>query len=114
MRLLDRYTVLDRIGSGGMATIYRATDDRLDRVVCIKLLRTTLIEGSGSNNTSASPVSVVINVAGDATDTTIVKMQGVARQIAEQQVAAQSKGLVGSAVQAVRNEIVRDPAFMRR
>ena len=69
--------------------------------------------GAGNNNT-ASPVSVVINVAGDATDTTIVKMQGVARQIAEQVVAARSKGLVGSAVQAVRNEIVRDPAFMRR
>ena len=54
MRLLDRYTILDRIGSGGMATIYRATDDRLDRVVCIKLLRTTLVEGSGSNNTGGS------------------------------------------------------------
>lgn len=39
-----------------MATIYRATDDRLDRVVCIKLLRTTLIEGSGSNNTSGRAV----------------------------------------------------------
>ncbi len=50
MRLLDRYSILDRIGSGGMATIYRATDDRLDRVVCVKLLRTTLIEGSGSTS----------------------------------------------------------------
>ncbi|HEY8072649.1 MAG TPA: hypothetical protein VIF62_01025, partial [Labilithrix sp.] len=50
MRLIDRYTILDRIGSGGMATIYRATDDRLDRVVCVKLLRTTLVEGSGSTS----------------------------------------------------------------
>lgn len=49
-RLLDRYSILDRIGSGGMATIYRATDDRLDRVVCVKLLRTTLVEGSGSTS----------------------------------------------------------------
>ncbi len=49
-RLLDRYTILDRIGSGGMATIYRASDDRLDRVVCVKLLRTTLVEGSGSTS----------------------------------------------------------------
>src|SRR5882757_1033759 len=48
MRLLDRYNILDRIGSGGMATIYRANDDRLDRVVCIKLLRTTLVEGTGN------------------------------------------------------------------
>jgi eukaryotic-like serine/threonine-protein kinase len=50
MRLLDRYTILDRIGSGGMATIYRAQDERLDRVVCVKLLRTTLVEGSGSTS----------------------------------------------------------------
>jgi eukaryotic-like serine/threonine-protein kinase len=50
VRLLERYTILDRIGSGGMATIYRATDDRLDRVVCVKLLRTTLVEGSGSTS----------------------------------------------------------------
>jgi len=56
MRLLDRYSILDRIGSGGMATIYRATDDRLDRVVCIKLLRTILVEGSGSTNTSGRAV----------------------------------------------------------
>ena len=51
-----RYEVRGRIGSGGMATIYRATDERLDRVVCIKLLRTTLVEGSGSNNTGGRAV----------------------------------------------------------
>lgn len=51
-RLLDRYSILDRIGSGGMATIYRATDERLDRVVCVKLLRTTLVEGTGSTSGS--------------------------------------------------------------
>lgn len=52
MRLLDRYSILDRVGSGGMATIYRATDERLDRVVCVKLLRTTVVEGSGSTSGS--------------------------------------------------------------
>jgi serine/threonine-protein kinase len=46
-RLLDRYTILDRAGRGGMATIYRATDERLDRVVCVKLLRTVVDAGSG-------------------------------------------------------------------
>ena len=52
-RLLDRYSILDRIGSGGMATIYRATDERLDRIVCVKLLRTTLVDGKESTGEKA-------------------------------------------------------------
>jgi serine/threonine protein kinase len=51
-RLLDRYTIIDRIAGGGMATIYRAMDERLDRVVCVKLLRVEL-EGSGSTSGGA-------------------------------------------------------------
>jgi serine/threonine-protein kinase len=47
LNLLERYTIIDHIGGGGMATIYRAHDSRLDRVVCVKLLR-NVIEGSGS------------------------------------------------------------------
>jgi serine/threonine-protein kinase len=47
VNLLERYTIIDHIGGGGMATIYRAHDSRLDRVVCVKLLR-NVIEGSGS------------------------------------------------------------------
>jgi serine/threonine protein kinase len=48
-RLLDRYTILDRVGGGGMASIYRAMDDRLDRVVCVKLLRLELQQADGSS-----------------------------------------------------------------
>ncbi|HEY3819048.1 MAG TPA: serine/threonine-protein kinase [Polyangiaceae bacterium] len=47
LNLLERYTIIDHIGGGGMATIYRAHDSRLDRIVCVKLLR-NVIEGSGS------------------------------------------------------------------
>jgi serine/threonine-protein kinase len=47
LNLLERYEIIDHIGGGGMATIYRAHDSRLDRVVCVKLLR-NVIEGSGS------------------------------------------------------------------
>jgi len=47
LNLLERYSIIDHIGGGGMATIYRAHDSRLDRVVCVKLLR-NIIEGSGS------------------------------------------------------------------
>jgi eukaryotic-like serine/threonine-protein kinase len=35
----DRYQLQDPIGRGGMATIYRARDVRMDRVVAIKVLR---------------------------------------------------------------------------
>jgi serine/threonine protein kinase len=49
LRLLDRYTILDWVGSGGMASIYRATDERLERVVCVKVLRLVL-DGSGSTS----------------------------------------------------------------
>lgn len=34
----DRYEVIDRIGSGGMATVYKATDTVLQRIVALKLL----------------------------------------------------------------------------
>jgi serine/threonine-protein kinase len=47
LRLLDRYTILDRVGSGGMSSIYRARDDRLKRVVCVKLLRLVVEEDAG-------------------------------------------------------------------
>ena len=40
--------------------------------------------------------------------------EGVARQVAEAVVAQRAKGIVGASVQATRNEIVRDPGFMRR
>ncbi|HEX8793433.1 MAG TPA: serine/threonine-protein kinase [Polyangiaceae bacterium] len=49
LNLLDRYTIVDHIGGGGMADIYRAHDSRLDRIVCVKLLR-NVIEGSGSTS----------------------------------------------------------------
>ncbi len=37
--LNDRYNVIDKIGTGGMAVVYKAHDDVLDRDVAIKVLR---------------------------------------------------------------------------
>ncbi len=36
---LGRYTILDELGRGAMATVYTAYDDQLDRKVAIKLIR---------------------------------------------------------------------------
>ncbi len=49
-RLLDRYVIIDRIAGGGMASIYRANDERLERIVCVKLLRLVLEAGSTSGS----------------------------------------------------------------
>jgi serine/threonine protein kinase len=40
----NRYEILEEIGSGGMAIIYKAHDIRLDRIVAIKILRDNLID----------------------------------------------------------------------
>lgn len=43
-QMLGRYRVLDALGRGGMARVYRAYHPRLDRYVAIKVLRSDLVE----------------------------------------------------------------------
>ena len=47
-RVLDgRYQVVERIAVGGMATVYRATDTRLDRVLALKVMHPSLVSDAG-------------------------------------------------------------------
>jgi eukaryotic-like serine/threonine-protein kinase len=47
-RELDgRYLIAERIARGGMATVYRAVDTRLDRTVAIKVMHASLAEDPG-------------------------------------------------------------------
>jgi serine/threonine protein kinase len=41
---LDRYEILEEIGQGGFAIVYRAKDTELDRQVALKELRPSLLE----------------------------------------------------------------------
>ena len=41
--LSGRYEILEKIGSGGMAVVYRGKDRKLDRYVTIKVLREEFI-----------------------------------------------------------------------
>jgi serine/threonine protein kinase len=44
LQQLDRYTVQERIGTGGMARVYRASDNTLDRDVAVKVLHEHLAD----------------------------------------------------------------------
>lgn len=38
LRKIERYEVLDELGHGGMATVYRARDSKLDRLIALKVM----------------------------------------------------------------------------
>jgi serine/threonine protein kinase len=57
MKTLGKYEILDEIGRGGFATVYKARDPNLDQVVAVKVLhggytdRSDIVQLSPQNRT---------------------------------------------------------------
>ena len=49
-RSLDHFTIIDRVGGGGMGTVYRALDESLQRYVAIKVIRRRTIKGGSTDS----------------------------------------------------------------
>ncbi len=65
---VGKYRVLDRIGRGGMGTVYRAHDETLDRDVAIKVLNPELNDPEVVQRFRAEAVTVArLNDPGIAT-----------------------------------------------
>lgn len=55
--LADRYRVESRLGQGGMASVYRASDTRLNRVVVVKVPHAALLVDPGFRKRFAAEVN---------------------------------------------------------
>ena len=51
MFIQERYEIVDKIGSGGMADVYKAKDHKLNRFVAVKVLKSEFREDTACNGT---------------------------------------------------------------
>lgn len=86
--LVDRYRLDALIGTGGMATVYRATDESLGRTVAIKVFRSDVADASDVRRRSSEVrlvaslshpgvVTLFDAVADDATDQAFLVLQHI-------------------------------------
>lgn len=122
--LNDRYRLIEQIGSGGMAVIYRAQDMELGRTVSVKILRPSLVddpeflirfrrEAQSAANLTHPNVVTVHDVGQDGPKTHFMVMEYVAGQDLKRWIRSRGAFDVDAAL-AVVVEVCKGVGFAHR
>lgn len=122
--LNDRYRLIEQIGSGGMAVLYKAQDLELGRMVAVKLLRPSLVsdpdflirfkrEARAAANLSHPNIVTVHDVGQDGPNTHYIVMEYVPGQDLKQLIRAQGAFEVDTAL-AIIVEVCKGVGYAHR
>jgi serine/threonine protein kinase len=122
--LNDRYRLIEQIGSGGMAVLYKAQDLELDRIVAVKVLRPSLVddpefltrfkrEARSAANLSHPNIVTVHDVGQDGPNTHYIVMEYVPGKDLKQLIREQGAFEVDDAL-AVVIEICKGVGYAHR
>jgi len=122
--LNDRYRLIEQIGTGGMAVIYRAQDLELNRIVSVKILRPSLVddpeflirfkrEAQSAANLSHPNIVTVHDVGQDGPKTHYIVMEYVPGQDLKRMIRARGAFDVDAAL-AVIIEVCKGVGYAHR
>jgi eukaryotic-like serine/threonine-protein kinase len=122
--LNNRYRLIEQIGSGGMAVIYKAQDMELGRLVTVKVLRPSLVsdpeflmrfkrEAQAAANLSHPNIVIVYDVGQDGPKTHYIVMEYVPGQDLKKLIRARSSFEVDEAL-AIIIEVCKGVGYAHR
>jgi serine/threonine protein kinase len=122
--LNNRYRLIEQIGSGGMAVIYKAQDMELGRLVTVKVLRPSLVsdpeflmrfkrEAQAAANLSHPNIVIVYDVGQDGPKTHYIVMEYVPGQDLKKLIRARSSFEVDEAL-AIVIEVCKGVGYAHR